>query len=157
MGNDKFKSITMENTTHPPSHTAGIFDVPPTPPSDLGNKEYNRTPDADVLQFPEIGIEIAFRRAESGLRAAGDRLKEQIREYPAQSVLLAAAGGYLCQRLSFQTLLVTGFKMFTAFAPPTLVALGICKMYSRRWSARHASPPASPGSLDSVILVTGDA
>ena len=50
-----------------------------------------------------------------------------MRKNPGRSVLIAAAGGYVCNRLPFASLLAVGAKLAWACAPPTLIALGVCR------------------------------
>lgn len=152
----------MEQITQPSLKTGNEFEPALGRSGDRDRVPGNPSPLADSVHdrvLPESGIEAALRRAEVRLRMAGDRLREQIRDYPAESVFLAAAGGYLCKRLPVQSLLITGFKIFSAFAPPSLLALGICKLaeYSRRWDAQHPSrrrPSISPMTDSPVLVVT---
>ena len=111
----------------------------------------------------EAGFEAALRRTEIRLRSTYEHCKSEVREFPAQSVLIAAAGGYICHRLPIRSILATGARMFAAFTPPTLVALGIWKLAeyytrrkaedSRRTAPQEVSAPsAAPGLLVSDVL-----
>ena len=97
----------------------------------------------------ETKIEAAVRKAESCALAVWDRGKDHIREYPVESVSLAAATGYFWTRLPMGALLATGARVFAAFAPPTLVALGICAVVEKlrhqdeEWRKRRV-PPVPP-------------
>ncbi len=106
-------------------------------------------------------LETALRGAESRLRVACGKWKEEIREHPGKAVFLAAAGGYVCHRLHARSLLFTGLKILAAFTPPTLFALGlcrvaeICKVRDAEWSG-SADNETAPSSAEAStrILVT---
>lgn len=103
----------------------------------------------------ESRVEELLQRAEVRVRAACDRWKEEIRTHPAKAVMLAAAGGYVCHRLHSRGLLFAGLKIFTAFTPPTLIALGLCKaaefckVRDAEWArSRPGSPDAEAAPAD---------
>ena len=108
-------------------------------------------------------METALRGAESRLRAACGKWKEEIREHPGKSIFLAAAGGYVCHRLHARSLLFTGFKILTAFTPPTLLALGlckvaeICKVRDAEWSGSAGNETAPATADDPTLIVVTDA
>jgi hypothetical protein len=110
-----------------------------------------------AVLLAESGMEAALKRAEVRIRDACARVKHEIRSYPAEAVLLAAAGGYVCNRLPVRSLLVTGVRIFSAFTPPTLVALGICKVaeYVRRRRADESyrkARPVTPASDAGLVM-----
>ena len=79
-------------------------------------------------QLTESGMEKVLRRAELRIRDAGDCCRAAVRRNPGRSVLTAAAGGYFINRLPITSLLAAGVKLAGAFAPPALIALGICRV-----------------------------
>jgi len=108
----------------------------------------------------ESAVEAALRRTEMRAREACERLKEDIRENPAQAVFLAAAAGYVFNRLPMRSLCVSGFKIFSAFTPPTLLALGICKVaeyWKRRKAESSSRLPTQPAPVSEVVIVMTDA
>ena len=83
---------------------------------------------SSVAETPDSDLEVALRRVEARIKAVSNKWRNDIRHSPGRSVVAAAAGGYLFRRLPVGALLATGLKLAAAFTPPTLIALGICKV-----------------------------
>ena len=69
-----------------------------------------------------------LQRAEQRIYEAGDKCRAAVRQNPGRSVLMAAAGGYLFNRLPIASLLAVGVKLVGACVPPALITLGICRV-----------------------------
>jgi hypothetical protein len=108
-----------------------------------------RERERQCLHAVESKVEKVLKKAESCALAAWDRGKETVREYPVEAVSLAAATGYFWTRLPVGALLATGVRVFAAFAPPVLVAVGICavteklRQQDEGWRRRRR-PPMPP-------------
>lgn len=107
----------------------------------------------------ESGIENTLRRAEQRLHEAGDRCRAAVRRTPGRSILIAAAGGYLANRLPLASLLTVGVKLAGAFTAPTLMALGICRVagYCRGKDREFAVQGSTAADDDANRVLATDA
>ena len=108
----------MDTTTIPKPPSGGQNDSKILNEDGIAARERDVLPAAGQLsrlqREVEAGFEAALRRTEIRLRSTYEHCKSEVREFPAQSVLIAAAGGYICHRLPIRSILATGVFMAVA-------------------------------------------
>lgn len=76
----------------------------------------------------EQGVNALVGDVKDKLTRTYDHCEQCVRKSPAQSLLLAVAGGYCLHRLPVRSILVTNVRLLAALAPPALLVFGAAKL-----------------------------
>ncbi|HWB01539.1 MAG TPA: hypothetical protein VG796_00860 [Verrucomicrobiales bacterium] len=79
------------------------------------------------VSLAQSKLEAVADRGEEKLSQAFHRWEDNVRRYPSEYVLGAAAAGFVASRLPVRSLLLSGIGLVAAAAPPALLLMGIYK------------------------------
>ncbi|BCU78182.1 hypothetical protein [Luteolibacter sp. LG18] len=76
----------------------------------------------------EEGVQALFDDGKTYVRRKYEACQERVVNHPAQAVMIAAAAGYLIEKLPLRSIFITNMRLLAALTPPILFAVGAAKV-----------------------------